>query len=118
MTPTTQTITVGDGSGRQGNCLQAAVASLLDLPLDDVPHFLEQGENWFGAVQRFAWSIDYDVRYWSAEHEPPEFGLALGMSVRGVDHCVVVIDGEHAWDPHPSRAGLESVSAYIPWERR
>ena len=38
MTPVFQTII-----GKNGNCMQAAYASILDLPLNAVPHFLEGG---------------------------------------------------------------------------
>ena len=38
MKPTDQTQFVGEGVG--GNCVQASVASILELPLDEVPHFL------------------------------------------------------------------------------
>ena len=37
-----QTIFVGDPQ-RPGNCVAACVATLLDLPLDRVPHFIEFG---------------------------------------------------------------------------
>ena len=43
-----------------GNCIQAAIASLFELPLEKVPHFLELGENWFGAFYRFIREQGYD----------------------------------------------------------
>lgn len=39
MKPVDQTKFAGEGAG--GNCVQASLASILNLPLSDVPHFLE-----------------------------------------------------------------------------
>ena len=33
-------------SNKPGNCLQAVIASLLELKLEDVPHFMEHGDMW------------------------------------------------------------------------
>jgi hypothetical protein len=110
----TQTIMVGDGSGREGNCLQAAVASLLDLPLDNVPHFLESPD-FENTMVTFAAQHGYKIRYsWTT---PPEFGLAHGPSPRGVSHAVVYRDSEFAWDPHPDRSGLLRATQFVHFER-
>lgn len=112
----TQTILVGDPSGRLGNCLQAAVASLLDLPLDDVPHFAEFAD-WFGQMAEFACTYGFDVRWAASDGPAPQLGLAFGPSVRSaeISHAVAILDGE-TWDPHPTRAGLTSVTTYVRWE--
>lgn len=104
MAEVTQTILHPDPQGRIGNCLQAAVASLLDLHLDDVPHFAEH-DDW---MQRMvAWA---KARGWTVYDRQPNvsvaMGVAYGPSERGVTHAVVVRNGEPVWDPHPSRAGL------------
>lgn len=114
MKPVTQTITIGDGSGRPGNCLQAAVASLLDMKIDEVPHFAEcdAGEDWLERLVAFGAEHSYRVLY---RPEPVPFGLAFGQSPRNASHAVVVIDGKIVWDPHPSRDGLVSVSNYVEW---
>lgn len=114
MKPVTQTITIGDGSGRPGNCLQAAVASLLDLDLDEVPHFIECGEDedWLERLVTFGAGRGYRVVY---RPDPVMFGLAFGRSPRDAAHAVVCLDGEIVWDPHPSRDGLVSISNYVEW---
>jgi hypothetical protein len=48
MTPVDQTIIDKD----KGNCMSAAVASLLDMPLDKVPYFLGI-DDWFNAFWKF-----------------------------------------------------------------
>ncbi|MBK8896638.1 MAG: hypothetical protein IPN66_05310 [Candidatus Competibacteraceae bacterium] len=39
MNPTRQTILHDKEAGLFGNCLQATLASLLHMPIDEVPHF-------------------------------------------------------------------------------
>lgn len=43
-----------------GNCMQAAIASLFEVPLETVPHFLEHGENWFSIMYEFINKQGYD----------------------------------------------------------
>jgi hypothetical protein len=100
-------ITQTNTSPHEGNCLQAAVASLLDLALDEVPHFIL--------------SPDWEIRFmdFMADSGRPvtltgytgmESGIAVGPTVRATHHAVVMEHGSLAWDPHPSRAGLLAVS--------
>jgi len=42
-----QTIAGGITSEERGNCMQAVVASLFELELNEVPNFIELGEEWF-----------------------------------------------------------------------
>lgn len=44
-----------------GNCMQAVIASLFGLPLDDVPHFMKE-ESWFISLYRFAEKYGYEVQ--------------------------------------------------------
>lgn len=115
MNGVTQTILAGT-PGRMGNCLQAAVATLLGLPLDAVPHFVELDESWSEALAEFARQHGYATVWTDGLYPPPDFGLAFGPTVRSTDvvHAVAIVDG-HVWDPHPSRAGLTTASTYIAW---
>lgn len=67
MIPVYQTIIgrADDGSA-PGNCMQAVIASLLELPLDDVPHFLLYGDKWWEVQWHFLMSkgieMDYQLR--------------------------------------------------------
>jgi hypothetical protein len=36
-----------------GNCMQAAIASLFELPLNDVPNFIELKDGWFSTMYNF-----------------------------------------------------------------
>ena len=112
---------------QHGDCQRAVIASLLELPIADVPHFLQvaggdPGLFWEG-LQSFCRKHGY--AYLTV---PAKAGLAFygdygdvyheisGPSPRGngVFHAVVGCNGEIAFDPHPSRAGLTGDSA--DWE--
>ena len=43
-----------------GNCMQAAVASLFELPLEAVPHFLEYRDKWFETFYNFVREQGYE----------------------------------------------------------
>lgn len=116
MNGVTQTI-FADTPGRMGNCLQAAVATILGLPLNHVPHFVELDESWSEALAAFANRHGYATVWTDGERKTPTTGLAFGPTTRNRDivHAVAVIDGQ-VWDPHPSRAGLTSVTTYVEWK--
>lgn len=118
MSEVTQTILLNDPGGRPGNCLQAAVASLLDLDLDAVPHFAESRGDWWQDMETFAQEHGYTMTQFGPRHEPPVFGLAFGFTNRSSErHAVVYRDGVMAWDPHPSRDGLTSVRTWVDFDR-
>lgn len=43
-----------------GNCMQAAIASLFDLELEEVPNFIEFKDGWFSSMYKFLTENDYD----------------------------------------------------------
>lgn len=111
----------GDGhnaEGRPGDCWKTCVAALLDAPLDDVPHFLEE-DDWWLSTQQFVRSRvggNAVLARWtdagkvpSEDLRVPGFLIASGDSPRGnFQHAVIAnLDGEVIHDPHPSRAGLK-----------
>ncbi|MCU1441091.1 MAG: hypothetical protein JWP85_2088 [Rhodoglobus sp.] len=116
----------GDGSdgSTPGNCLQTAVASLLDLPVEAVPHFVAE-EDWWGAViawvrasglrltmfeERFNVEASYAGGYLAtaplAAAPDDVLMLAGGMAARGFRHVVLWQHGHLVHDPHPSGTGL------------
>jgi hypothetical protein len=42
-----------------GNCMQAAIASLFEIDLEEVPNFIELKEGWAGALFQFLKERDY-----------------------------------------------------------
>lgn len=96
-----------------GNCFSACVASLLHLPLDDVPYFMD-GDGWYERFQSWlaphgCYALAFNL---DAGWTPAGLHILSGKSPRdlngGALHSVVARGKEIAHDPHPSRAGLLS----------
>lgn len=101
-----------------GNCLQAAVASLLNLPLEAVPHFA-QFMWWPNALELWARGRGLMVKGERTTVVPDRLSIVGGTSPRGVMHVVVGYGGEIVWDPHPSRDGLVKItdaSWFVEWD--
>src|SRR5882672_2255617 len=121
MREVTQWILAGDPSGVPGDCVRAAVASLLDLDPARVPHFTCQDDvrTWHYALIGFAHEHGWRIDRRTADENGtlPEFGLAIGQSPRGLSHAVVAVGGKVVWDPHPSRDGLVDVQQVVEFVR-
>lgn len=102
--------------GLHGNCMQAAVASLLGRPMSDVPNFIEgpEGESGFWE-EVYAFCRGQGLAFETyhndgrGRHVREGYHLAYGPAARGCGHVVVMNNDEMAHDPHPSRAGLLEV---------
>lgn len=124
MKPVDQSTFGGPGAPlrARGDCFSAALASVLELPLDGVPRFCElpRQADWTPAINRFL--RGFDLAYLEFElgghHEVdvlPGLGYHLisGAGPRGgVPHTVVGHQGGIVHDPHPSREGLTVAE---PW---
>ena len=102
MIPVMQTV-----FGDNGNCMQACVASLLELPLEDVPQFLIHGQ--FLALERYLKQFDirpvgYPVGTCRAHNV---YYIGTGMSSRGRRHAVICKDLLMVHDPHPDGTGID-----------
>lgn len=130
MKPVYQTY-FGDGSNGAipGNCMQAAVASLLELSLEYVPHFTKDMPSWsasYLALQH--WLDQWDYGLLTINGEPACYGegwapchgllhqfqyyLVSGKSPRGLGHMCVGQQGVIVHDPHPDGGGLVSIQDY------
>ena len=119
MIPVQQTIFGKD----QGNCFQACLASIFELPLDRVPHVILE-EDWEAALED--WLIQFNLYYILAEIPqcraadwwPEGYHLIGGTCSTGVYHSVVGYKGEMVWDPHPLQPGLEVEETWRIFARR
>jgi hypothetical protein len=121
MTPIKQTI-FGEG---KGNCFATCVASILDLPLEDVPNFAcSPSEEWFGEFFNWLKARGYSVVYlyhpeagdvtkvddkvpFSEAFFTPYLYIATGKSPRGdFLHSVVGQYDKVVHDPHPDNRGI------------
>lgn len=118
MKPVMQTF-FRDEHGEPGNCVQASVASLLELPLEAVPHFFAGKDetnyhegwvmftDWFEALGIYPREIQVKDEghgphpAWTWHH------LASGKSPRGIDHMVIRSGFDIVHDPHPDGGGVE-----------
>lgn len=115
MNPVIQTMTVAEHG--QGNCFEAAVASLLDMPLGDVPDFRSMSAGkWKGAFLEWVCGLGYEFENWVADgvsgNAPDGYSIAIGDGPRGYRHAVVVLNGELAHDPYPDGGGLAKTDLY------
>lgn len=119
MTPQEQEFVHKPEIGQYGDCQRAVIASLLDLPISSVPHFLQiaNGDTiiYYEELQKFLLSKGYAYLTVRAFNWDAFFGLneeiyheISGPSPRGngVHHAVVGKGGKIVFDPHPSKAGL------------
>lgn len=107
-------------SGSYGDCFRACVASLLCLPIEDVPHFCNgpasaNGE-WFRHLTRWANTRGLFVVYYEGLPdgwaEANGYGIVGGKSPRGDwQHAVIFRGSVLAHDPHPSRDGIDGDPA-------
>ena len=107
MIPVKQTIPFEEGSPVLGNCLQAAVASIYELPIEAVPHFV-QFEAWGEALKLYVHGRGALLQLWKTNAPADMTLLAFGKSPRGdFRHAVVWQGGRMIHDPHPDGTGLD-----------
>lgn len=98
----------------EGNCFAACLASLLEIPLEEVPDLThETDSSWWGVVEKWLrlrglYAVNFVCRGKDLDtFVPPGLHILNGPSPRGAfDHSVVARGREIVHDPHPSRAGL------------
>jgi hypothetical protein len=119
VTPVDQEFLHQPEQGQHGDCMRACLASLLDLPLQSVPHFAQlaadgQGDFWtmvaeFCRSHGFSFVTMAGSFVWA---EDEIYHIIGGPSPRGNGHHAVVgRNGNIHFDPHPSRAGLAGTAA-------
>lgn len=110
---------------QRGNCWTACIASLLEVPLAEVPNFVQieedGGQPWWNHTLDYLRDHGHRLKGLAHGDEPPgQHYIATGISPRGdgtVRHAVIYLDGELAHDPHFSRDGIlnyESIYAVVP----
>jgi len=105
-----------EASGIYGNCLQAAIASALDMELEAVPNFA--AFTWWDPAARL-W-LRGQGRDWRMVPPPvpQQRSIVVGPSPRPTGlHAVVGEAGGIVWDPHPDRTGLTAIRHSYVLER-
>lgn len=127
-----------DQFGKEGNCMAACAASILELPLRDVPNFVygDKGDGqYFARFYQFMYSHGWEVipyhlvgfnyetkqefdRSIDFDNLPEHlkdvycYHFACGPAARGFEHATVGWRDQIVHDPHPSKAGLIKVTEY------
>jgi hypothetical protein len=92
-----------------GNCMAAAVASVFELPLEDVPDLATP--RWLAVLAAYLEPLGLCPL---ASPVPVEgWSVVCGDGPRGNLHAVVALDGAIVHDPHPDRSGLLNAHHYI-----
>jgi hypothetical protein len=99
--------------GLWGPCLQACLASILELPAGEVPDFAaDHGHRWFRELVRWGERKHLHMVYVSTTtmiadlHPNNLYWIAIGDSVHQHRHSIVCQSNSVIHDPHSSRAGL------------
>ena len=122
MIPVYQTIMYQHEPRIYGDCMRASIASILELPIEEVPHFLQLAEGrvyeFYDLIEDFLTTKGYLVLWqrsvayhWQPGH-PDVYHLMSGPSPRhpGVQHSVVGRNGVPYFDPHPDGTMLGGTS--------
>lgn len=111
--------------GLYGDCFRTAVACVLEVPRDDVPHVFYDGcdgrtadkrmNSWLAERGLMQFVVAYDGKDMSLEQVltpvncatggDPEY-LLYGQSKNGTDHVVVCKGNKIAWDPAIDESGI------------
>ena len=98
-----------------GNCFAACLASILELPIADVPNFCD-GDNPRWKADCLEWLRPFGLYLLSvalpddfpADQMPAGYHVMSGKSPRGkFNHSVVGFAGKMVHDPHPSGDGID-----------
>lgn len=116
MKPQDQRVMHDPENGQQGDCMRAVIASLLELDIEAVPHFAQMASGslkFYGLIDCFLESQGYEMNWGRNPIYVLKEGLDIYHLISGVSprdpnvyHCVVGLNGQVHFDPHPSRAGL------------
>ena len=108
MKPVYQT-TFGD----DGNCLQACVASLLEIDLESVPTVNPRCAAWVKTLEAFLAPYGLGMMWYTAGSHSYPHGYSIGMhEANGIYHATVYFEGRQVHDP---LLGADSQRAVTHW---
>ena len=116
MIPVDQT----DFGPETGNCFPASIASILEIPIADVPNF--NPNNWFAEFNKWLYDYGFFALYYpkpqnQADRDDFEYvtnNVLCEASVEsprfpGVMHSIVFHKGAAIHDPHPDKTSMSAT---------
>jgi len=101
---------------RSGNCLSACLASLLEIPLEDIPDFgwhSDWYEKFTDFMKKFNLQpLDVDLEN-GGDWRPDGYYIVNGHSQRGIMHSVIYKGDTLVHDPYPDGVGVMPMSCTI-----
>ena len=103
-------------NGFYGDCFRCCIASIMELPAKEVPHFCGLGDDdtdgqWFRDLEQ--WLIQFNLApimiELSAQWDMSSTNIIYvrsGKTVRGTRHSTVWRKNTMIHDPHPDRTGI------------
>jgi len=94
-----------------GDCVRACTASILELDIKDVPHFVknEPGIAWYPTWEKFMENHGLKPIMYDGYPRFNGYSLASGVTHRDTKHMVVLWNGDIKHDPHYARTGLKET---------
>lgn len=117
FSPVNQTISGRLPSGQlTGNCFPACIASMLGLPLNEVPFFSTKNQKvQLGQASKWLRGFGIKLVHIPGSSQPPKnaYYMVQGKSPRFPDayHMVIGKNGRIVHDPHPDRTGIVGAPA-------
>jgi hypothetical protein len=108
MVPVEQTILAPP----KGDCFRACIASILELPIEEVPNPAPE-DHWWKAWHGWLLPLGLQLVEWSPAKDEPTCCPLLGYWIATVsspgacNHCLVMRDDEIVWDPAPTQKRSE-----------
>ena len=121
MTPHKQLFRHDPDNGIYGDCFRTAIACMLDLPVEEVPHFnhdnpggiigWERVQKWLAPRGLTIYACAYsssveDVLATFGETNPGMYAMIVGQSPRGTNHNVIALNGKIIHDTAIDGGGL------------
>ena len=123
MIPITQLNRHDPDNGIWGDCWSTCIASILEVPREDVPHFYDKGRSgvagrnlarkWLKERGLTILSTVYmgeldldDILYAQSKNNPDTYFILSGTSRNGTCHAVVALNDAIVWDPAIDKSGI------------
>ena len=96
------------------DCVRASVASILELPLSEVPNFADHPRGYYLALVDWCWEQRILLENTQPNLIPPgEFYLVWGESSPGMSHSVVYQDGKQVHNPSGAQIDPNKFLNYV-----